>query len=316
MPQTFFCTVVCSLGLLLPLVPAQSRSMTAPQPEQAFCVRVYLNPNTGRFWTMDSYAGDNQDPVSLHKYLYGADNPVNGIDPSGHDDLTLGSVLTASAIGATIGGFSAATLDVAQGRAITAASIFQGAAYGAVLGPYAAAIPEVGVGLGVLGLTVSGSTAYDVFTNPNSTPAQRASALALIVSSAYGTRIALEYSRNPNISLPQIVSEEPSPIVSSSKPILPNPITAQAGTVQRGVNPAALRAGDQMRLQSSRLVIQKQLIQSGTKRYDPIIVSRQGVIYQGTHGARAAADLGTSVDVIVVDLNIQAGPPVTELPVQ
>jgi hypothetical protein len=36
---------------------------------------------------MDTYEGDNEDPLSLHKYLYGADNPVNEIDPSGHDDI-------------------------------------------------------------------------------------------------------------------------------------------------------------------------------------------------------------------------------------
>jgi len=56
----------------------------------------YLNPNTGRFWTMDSYEGDNEDPLSLHKYLYGADNPVNEIDPSGHASLNsarLGSAI-------------------------------------------------------------------------------------------------------------------------------------------------------------------------------------------------------------------------------
>jgi RHS repeat-associated protein len=47
----------------------------------------YLNPNTGRFWTMDTYEGDNKDPLSLHKYLYCRGNPVNGIDPSGHQDL-------------------------------------------------------------------------------------------------------------------------------------------------------------------------------------------------------------------------------------
>jgi len=44
-----------------------------------------MNPNTGRFLTMDSYQGRNKDPLSLHKYLYGADNPANKIDPWGLD---------------------------------------------------------------------------------------------------------------------------------------------------------------------------------------------------------------------------------------
>jgi hypothetical protein len=34
---------------------------------------------------MDTYAGNNEDSLSLHKYLYGADNPVNMVDPNGHD---------------------------------------------------------------------------------------------------------------------------------------------------------------------------------------------------------------------------------------
>jgi RHS repeat-associated protein len=50
----------------------------------------------GRFTSMDTYAGNNQDPLSLHKYLYGADNPVNMVDPTGHDfgdfDINLGSI--------------------------------------------------------------------------------------------------------------------------------------------------------------------------------------------------------------------------------
>ena len=54
----------------------------------------YLNPGTGRFWTMDSFEGNSEDPLSLHKYLYCESNPVNGIDPSGNE-FELGSVLSA-----------------------------------------------------------------------------------------------------------------------------------------------------------------------------------------------------------------------------
>jgi RHS repeat-associated protein len=44
----------------------------------------YLNPNTGRFWTADSVDGNNEDPLSLHKYLYAQDDPVMNADPSGN----------------------------------------------------------------------------------------------------------------------------------------------------------------------------------------------------------------------------------------
>jgi hypothetical protein len=45
--------------------------------------RLY-NVNTGRFQTMDTYEGNNEDPLSLHKYLYCHGNPVMNTDPSGH----------------------------------------------------------------------------------------------------------------------------------------------------------------------------------------------------------------------------------------
>ena len=48
----------------------------------------YLNTTTGRFWSMDSYEGDDRDPASLHKYLYTKDDPVDGVDPSGNDDIS------------------------------------------------------------------------------------------------------------------------------------------------------------------------------------------------------------------------------------
>jgi RHS repeat-associated protein len=44
----------------------------------------YYKTDSGRFWTMDSYEGDNEDPLSLHKYMYCQANPVNMDDPFGN----------------------------------------------------------------------------------------------------------------------------------------------------------------------------------------------------------------------------------------
>lgn len=38
----------------------------------------------GRFTTMDTFEGENEDPLSLHKYLYARDDPANEVDPSGN----------------------------------------------------------------------------------------------------------------------------------------------------------------------------------------------------------------------------------------
>ena len=42
----------------------------------------YYNPWSGTFNRTDPFAGNNQDPQSLHKYLYCHNNPVNATDPS------------------------------------------------------------------------------------------------------------------------------------------------------------------------------------------------------------------------------------------
>jgi len=44
-----------------------------------------MNPRAGRFWTMDTYEGDQEDPLSIHKYLYCGASPVSRTDTSGHD---------------------------------------------------------------------------------------------------------------------------------------------------------------------------------------------------------------------------------------
>jgi len=48
----------------------------------------YYSANVGRFWTMDSFDGNQSDPLALHKYLYAQGNPVNNTDQSGHETLT------------------------------------------------------------------------------------------------------------------------------------------------------------------------------------------------------------------------------------
>ncbi len=43
----------------------------------------YYNPASGSFNRLDPFAGNMQDPQSLHKYLYVHGDPIQGIDPTG-----------------------------------------------------------------------------------------------------------------------------------------------------------------------------------------------------------------------------------------
>ncbi len=43
----------------------------------------YYNSETGRFTRKDTYEGRIGEPLTLHKYIYTHNNPVNGIDPTG-----------------------------------------------------------------------------------------------------------------------------------------------------------------------------------------------------------------------------------------
>nr|WP_301951407.1 RHS repeat-associated core domain-containing protein [Microcystis aeruginosa] len=47
----------------------------------------YYDPNTGRFASVDPFEGYNNQPITLHDYLYAGVNPVNAIDPSGEVSL-------------------------------------------------------------------------------------------------------------------------------------------------------------------------------------------------------------------------------------
>jgi RHS repeat-associated protein len=52
----------------------------------------YMSTGTGRFWTRDTFEGRKTDPLSLHRYLYAHDNPVNMMDPTGQESIS--SIIT------------------------------------------------------------------------------------------------------------------------------------------------------------------------------------------------------------------------------
>ncbi len=73
------------------------------------------NPQTGRFTTSDTYAGNNEDPLSLHKYLYCQDDPVDNDDPSGND---IGDMLSVMDIGGMLDSIGLPVASQVQQRAM------------------------------------------------------------------------------------------------------------------------------------------------------------------------------------------------------
>jgi RHS repeat-associated protein len=55
-----------------------------PETSLIYLRARYLDGNIGRFTVMDSYEGNDEKPLSLHKYLFADGNPVNNIDPTGN----------------------------------------------------------------------------------------------------------------------------------------------------------------------------------------------------------------------------------------
>ncbi len=86
----------------------------------------YYKPDSGRFWTMDTYDGTSEDPLSLHKYVYCKNNPISGIDPGGHDEGDI-RVTAATEEVETIGLAAEATEEAAiEGESITLAARLKG----------------------------------------------------------------------------------------------------------------------------------------------------------------------------------------------
>jgi hypothetical protein len=51
-----------------------------------------MDARVGRFMGMDQFDGDDEDPSTLHRYVYASDEPNDRLDPSGNDDFGIGGL--------------------------------------------------------------------------------------------------------------------------------------------------------------------------------------------------------------------------------
>ena len=49
----------------------------------------YYDPENARFLTQDTYRGEAEQPDTLHLYAYCKNNPINYVDPSGHEVISI-----------------------------------------------------------------------------------------------------------------------------------------------------------------------------------------------------------------------------------
>jgi hypothetical protein len=86
------------------------------------------------------------------------------------------------------------------------------------------------------------------------------------------------------------------------------------GDVREGVDPATLIAGRPF-LVGSRLRLQQQVRQAKTKRYTPITITMEGIVYDGNHAVRVALDEGESVDVAIIQKPAKGFGSIADLPI-
>ena len=84
-----------------------------------------------------------------------------------------------------------------------------------------------------------------------------------------------------------------------------NPINVGPGGVQAGIDPALLLPS-RHDLVRQRLEFQRSLTKAGRSRFTPVLVTPDGVIFDGHHAVRAAVEEGKTVDVQVVGISIQS----------
>jgi hypothetical protein len=95
-----------------------------------------------------------------------------------------------------------------------------------------------------------------------------------------------------------------------------SPITAAPGQIQINLGPLSLLPS-RMDLSQFRLDLQKALLKAGTERSTPIQLTTEGVIWDGHHAVRIAAEQGTTISVLVVNEKVNpSAASILDLPVR
>ena len=89
---------------------------------------------------------------------------------------------------------------------------------------------------------------------------------------------------------------------------------ARTGAVLNDIDAASLQSSKQV-LEQWRIDIQADLLAKNVRRGTIIEVNRDGAILSGHHGARAAAEMGLPVDVLVRDLPVPSHGQILTIPV-
>ncbi len=264
----------------------------------------YYDPTIGRFISRDSFTGDNTDPLSLNLCTYCHNNPIFGIDPSGHIPKWLkiagsaaltavGVGLCATGVGATIG----AGLAVAGGSML-ASNIMDAAGVDSKLATQiSAGLDIVGgtalcfvPGMQALGASMIGSSvgsfAGGYISESLGYRYETGAAVGSLIGGIAGGKIGANVRAN-NIAKASSshTTFTPAAKFKPNKPVY-------------GVDPKTLYSGNQSTLVKSCVESKEALLKSG-KVAKVIDVFENGVIIDGNHTARAAANLNHLVDVYV-----------------
>ncbi len=170
----------------------------AKAAQQYLRARFY-NPATGTFNRLDPFAGNTQDPQSLHKYLYVHGDPVQGVDPTGRSLIgTVKAVGIRITIGAISGAAAGVVLNGIRNKAM-GQSFFSGAMAAAILGgsfgAVIALVPFAAYGFVAYGAIDSIWVLGKVFSTP-STPQQKAWAATYLLANVLLGAMGVKYARS------------------------------------------------------------------------------------------------------------------------